>query len=157
MRYLLGIVLDDVKLYRKMNPNVKIIIIAHWGVDFQPIHSMQEYLAKELVLAGANLIIGHGPHTLQPVRSLNGGLIVYSIGNGVFNSNGEFLKHNALPYGAIARLNLLDDTVELIPFYANNLETFWQPRVVDEKDYDKLFDYYHKHLNLSEKRIKYYF
>ena len=80
-----------------------------------------------MIHSGCDLILGHGPHTIQKLRRYNNTVIVYSMGNGIFNSNGEFDKHHALPYGFLIKLKFLEnDEIKLIlvPFYANNLDTF---------------------------------
>lgn len=122
-----GMMLDQIESYKKNNPYSKVIVIAHWGVDFKSIHAYQRSTAKLLTDIGVDIIIGHGPHTIQPIEYINGKPIIYSIGNGVFNSNGEYSKHNALPFGLIAKINIEQDTLRLYPIFTNNLECFWQP------------------------------
>ncbi|AKF92796.1 CapA family protein [Brevibacillus laterosporus] len=62
-----------------------VIVIAHWGkekVDFPVEH--QKELAKALVSAGADLIVGGHPHVLQGFEQLDGKWIAYSMGNFIF-------------------------------------------------------------------------
>lgn len=127
-----GMMLDKIEIYKKNNPESKIVVISHWGVDFKPIHSYQRFTAQLLVKAGADLIIGHGPHTIQPLEYIDGKPIIYSIGNGVFNSNGEYAKHNALPFGFIVCIDMKSDVLNLYPIFTNNLESFWQPYPINE-------------------------
>ncbi len=47
----------------------------------------QERIAKALIDAGAQLIIGHHPHVVQPTEEYGGGYIAYSLGNFVFDQN----------------------------------------------------------------------
>jgi poly-gamma-glutamate synthesis protein (capsule biosynthesis protein) len=42
-------------------------------------------VARHLVRAGADLVVGGHPHWVQGVESLPGGLVVYSLGNFVFD------------------------------------------------------------------------
>ncbi|NUG22096.1 CapA family protein [Acinetobacter lactucae] len=132
-----GVLLEQIGRYKLTHPEHKIIVICHWGVDFKPITQEQSKLATILTQAGADLIIGHGAHTIQPVQLINQKPVVFGIGNAVFNSNGEYEKHNALPYGCIARLDLSKDRLHLYPIYTNNLKTFWQPHSVDAEDFLK--------------------
>lgn len=126
-----GTILNKINKYKKENLDTKVIVISHWGVDFKPIQKYQKLTAQLIVEAGADLIIGHGPHTIQPIEYINGKPIIYSIGNGVFNSNGEFEQHEAPPFGAIVRLDLETENLRLYPIYTNNLKTFWQPCMVN--------------------------
>lgn len=45
-----------------------------------------EKFSHACIDAGANVIIGHGPHELQGIEKYNGGLILYSIGNYIFQT-----------------------------------------------------------------------
>lgn len=66
------------------------------------------------------------------------------MGNGIFNSNGEFDKHHALPYGFLIKLKFLEnDEIKLIlvPFYANNLDTFWCPDYVNDEQFKKIVEF----------------
>lgn len=136
-----GVLLEQIGCYRLTHPEHKIIVICHWGVDFKPITKEQSKLAAILTQAGADLIIGHGAHTIQPIQIINQKPVVFGIGNAVFNSNGEYEKHNALPFGCIARLDLSKDLLRLYPIYTNNLKTFWQPYPVNAENFLKTRTY----------------
>jgi poly-gamma-glutamate synthesis protein (capsule biosynthesis protein) len=43
-------------------------------------------MAKKLIDAGTDLIIGHHPHRLQPVEIHKGKVIAYSLGNFIFDN-----------------------------------------------------------------------
>lgn len=45
-----------------------------------------ETFSRRCIDAGANVIIGHGPHELQGIEIYNGGVIFYSIGNFIFET-----------------------------------------------------------------------
>ena len=59
-----------------------VIVVPHWGVEYQSSPSASTVtLAKALIDAGADLILGSHPHVIQPVRTYKGHYIVYSMGN----------------------------------------------------------------------------
>jgi poly-gamma-glutamate capsule biosynthesis protein CapA/YwtB (metallophosphatase superfamily) len=65
------------------------IVVAtfHWGIEKQTLESAdQRALADVAVNAGAQLVIGAHPHTLQPVRRQGAALVAYSLGNFVFGA-----------------------------------------------------------------------
>lgn len=136
-----GVLIEQIGRYKQANPEHKIIVICHWGIDFKPITKEQSKLADILTQAGADLVIGHGAHTIQPIKMINQKPVVFGIGNAVFNSNGEYTEQNALPYGCIARLDLSKDRLRLYPIYTNNLKTFWQPYPVNEDDFSEASNY----------------
>lgn len=155
-----GILLEQIKAYRTCFPHNKIMVISHWGVDFKPIQDEQTRIANLLVSCGADLIVGHGPHTIQPIEYIDGKPIIYSIGNGVFNSNGEYEKHQALPFGCVVRLDMDKQSLKLYPIFTNNLKTFWQPFSVSKEDFDLalsvLLDRVHNKLKIDKDEYGYY-
>ena len=141
--------INVIQEYKSENPSAKIIVLAHWGVDFKSITAAQRNIAQQLAAAGTDLIIGHGPHTLQPIEKIERTTVIYSIGNGVFNSNGEFTRHQALPYGLIARLDLEQLCVRLYPIFTDNKQTFWQPYTVNPIQYAEIKNFYQQNKNVN--------
>ena len=63
-----------------------IIVNLHWGVEMTLIPSPQQReLARQLVAAGADVILGHHPHVLQPMETIDGKPVFYSLGNFLFS------------------------------------------------------------------------
>lgn len=128
---------DQIRDAKESGANV--LVIAHWGVDFGSVHVKQREYAQRLAEAGADLIIGHGAHLMQSIERINDTTVVYSIGNGVFNSNGEYDQRFVPPYSFIAQLTINPDNevaLRLYPIYGNNKETFWQPRFLTEAEFN---------------------
>ncbi len=74
-----------------------VVLMLHWGIEEYSYPSLaQRVLAKQLIEAGASAILGHHPHVLQGVEQIGAGIVVYSLGNFVFN---EFEWTYALPGG----------------------------------------------------------
>jgi poly-gamma-glutamate capsule biosynthesis protein CapA/YwtB (metallophosphatase superfamily) len=78
------------------------IVLVHWGSNYRDVTPTQERWAPRLRAAGANLVIGHHPHIAQRVDLLDGCPILYSLGNGLFGTNGRFESHQQAPYGLVA-------------------------------------------------------
>ena len=67
-----------------------VIVNVHWGIERDTCPSeQQELLARELLAAGADVVIGHHPHVLQPVEFVDGKLVAYSLGNFVWHPRDE--------------------------------------------------------------------
>lgn len=62
----------------------------HWGdeLDYYP-NSNQQKLGKFTIDAGADLVIGHHSHRINPIEEYNGKYIVYSLGNFSFAGNNK--------------------------------------------------------------------
>jgi poly-gamma-glutamate capsule biosynthesis protein CapA/YwtB (metallophosphatase superfamily) len=64
--------------------------------------------SKAVIDAGADVVIGHGPHVLRGMQFYKGKLIAYSLGN--FAGGGKTLSNNGvLKYGAILHVSLTKD------------------------------------------------
>jgi hypothetical protein len=72
---------------RAADAQVDVLIVSiHWGVEFKTKHNRtQTELAHQAIDAGADLIVGTHPHVIQPTEEYNGVLILYSLGNFVFD------------------------------------------------------------------------
>lgn len=64
------------------------IVTLHWGNEYVPVPApTQVAAARCLVDAGAQLVIGHHPHVLQPVQAIGSAVVAYSLGNFVFDQS----------------------------------------------------------------------
>ena len=80
-------IIKRTKELRGKNPDSCIINIFHWGFEFNTLPMPVDInLAHKCVDAGADLIIGHHPHVVQPVEEYCGKPIFYSLGNFYFSS-----------------------------------------------------------------------
>lgn len=84
-----------------------VVVSIHWGVELatRP-NAIQVRVGRALVDAGADVVIGHHPHVLQPVVRYRGGVIAYSLGNFVFSSGSAtgatmLLRVGVLPNGGL--------------------------------------------------------
>ncbi|WP_196805053.1 CapA family protein [Butyrivibrio sp. VCB2006] len=83
--------MDDTLLLEKIreakSKNAYVIVFIHWGTESTTeLDYLQRDQAKEIVDAGANLIIGGHPHVLQKIDYVENVPVVYSLGNYIFNS-----------------------------------------------------------------------
>ncbi len=74
---------------RMLKPKCSFITVsAHWGIEYEANESQDQQLqAKSFVDVGADLVIGHHPHVIQPIEIYKGKAIFYSLGNFVFDQN----------------------------------------------------------------------
>jgi hypothetical protein len=63
-----------------------LILCMHWGQEnISAPHPKYRRLGRDLIAAGANIIVGHHPHVLQGIERVGGGIIAYSLGNFTFS------------------------------------------------------------------------
>ncbi len=77
----------DLELIKESDPKVDVLIVGnHWGEEYQAIaNRFQVTVAKQMVDAGADLIIGHHPHWVQNFEEYLDKPIYYSLGNFIFD------------------------------------------------------------------------
>jgi poly-gamma-glutamate capsule biosynthesis protein CapA/YwtB (metallophosphatase superfamily) len=98
-----------------------VIVSMHAGIEYadQP-DAVQEALAHAAIDAGAALVIGAHPHVLQGIEYYRDGVILYSLGNFVFDLDNADVLHYGLPavQTVVARVTFSGNTVqglELLP------------------------------------------
>jgi len=63
-----------------------VIVSMHFGEEYQQKpNSSQKYFARLAIDSGADLVVGHHSHVLQPIEEYKQGFIAYSLGNFVFD------------------------------------------------------------------------
>lgn len=74
-----------------------LFVSAHWGIEYsyEPSEEQSEF-AHRLCDSGADIIIGHHPHVLQPIESYKGSMIFYSTGNFLFYKMDDFAGYTAV-------------------------------------------------------------
>ncbi len=80
-----------------------VVVGVHWGAEYNPVTERQRLLARELAEAGAALIVGSGPHVLQGHEFIGRTLVLYSLGNLLFDQ-----AFPSARLGAVVRLRLDD-------------------------------------------------
>lgn len=73
-------VINSIK--KEVEKNRRVILVFHWGFEFN-LYPMPYYrkFAYDCIDAGAELVIGHHPHNVQPYEEYKGKRIYYSLGN----------------------------------------------------------------------------
>lgn len=79
-------IVKTIKLISSASPENFIIVNIHWGDEYQLTSSpAQQKLARKIIDAGADLIIGHHPHVVQEIGIYKNKLVFYSLGNFIFD------------------------------------------------------------------------
>jgi poly-gamma-glutamate capsule biosynthesis protein CapA/YwtB (metallophosphatase superfamily) len=72
-----------------------VIVLCHWGYEYSlyPL-PYQMRIARRMIDAGATLVLGHGPHYPQGIEDYQGGKIVYSTGNFIFDEPHKYANRS---------------------------------------------------------------
>ncbi len=135
-----------------------VVLGVHWSHDFvEEPHRVQRRWAAQWVEAGADLILGTGPHVLQRVDRVSSprgdAVVAYSLGNLVSNQGKRFRHGRRISDAVHPALRLaetrdavvlrtrfqISDRVSINSLRATPLWTannFWEMAAGDERDYD---------------------
>lgn len=76
-----------------LRPQVDIVVAScHWGLGCEPLQYMTD-IARAAIDAGADVVMGHGPHYSLPVEIFKGRPIYYGLGNLTFSTGHLGRKH----------------------------------------------------------------
>ncbi|MCX7815128.1 MAG: CapA family protein [Tepidimonas ignava] len=76
----------DIRRARERYGADVVIPVMHWGWEYEPLaDARQRALARRMIDAGADAVIGGHPHVVQDTEVYRGRPIVYSLGNFVFD------------------------------------------------------------------------
>lgn len=79
-------VVDDIRHARSVHGADIVIPFMHWGQEHEPVaNARQRQLARRMIDAGADAVVGTHPHVVQDTETYRGKPIVYSLGNFVFD------------------------------------------------------------------------
>lgn len=158
---------QKIKKIREEQNNVFIVASPHWGGarNYGWKTNKQTRVGHQLVDAGVDIVIAHGPHNMQQIEEYKDKLIIYSIGNFVYNSMGNYNSYNAIPFSLTVKLlfktsdrdhaathirqnNANDDahfdeikkTIKLYPIMTDNHETQFQARLLGEREFNIVRD-----------------
>lgn len=93
-----------------------VIVLLHSGYEYVPQPSPPQIAAARAAIeAGADLVLGHHAHVLQPVEFHPLGVIVYGLGNFVFEDAGP-------PESALLKVWLDEDGVRELQFFPVRLD-----------------------------------
>jgi len=81
----------------------------HWGDEYKKLpNSSQINIAHQLIDAGADLILGHHPHVLQEIEEYRRGVIVYSLGNFIFDQRKPETKKSMIFKAKLSKKGIIE-------------------------------------------------
>ena len=107
----------------------RVAVTVHWGVPYEREPLAEDRAkARHFIDCGADIVIGHHPHIIQPFEIHRGRPIFYSVGNFAFGSG------NSRAESLLVCVRFADDgmDVEVFPIYVQNRDPRldYQPKVL---------------------------
>ena len=105
-----------------------VIVVIHWGSErFTCPTAEQLDVARQLFVAGADVIVGQHPHVLQPVEFADGKLVAYSLGNFVWHPRTGITGETG-----VLRIEFDADRIVGWAFHPHLLDEHGAPRPAEE-------------------------
>lgn len=111
-----------------------VVVTVHWGTERAPCPNADQIrIGDALVDAGADAVIGHHPHVLQPVVERGGGLIAYSLGNFVWHPRSG-------PQGetGVLEIRFVGDALDGFTFHPHALDANGDPEPASSAATDRI-------------------
>jgi UDP-N-acetylmuramyl pentapeptide synthase/poly-gamma-glutamate capsule biosynthesis protein CapA/YwtB (metallophosphatase superfamily) len=121
-----------------------IIASPHWGANYCFRTYDQSRLAKRFATLGVDLVLGHGPHMINEVAEVDGIWMIYSLGNFIFNSEGEYEQKSVPPFSLMAEIEMrrrgsgVEGLLNLYPIVSCNQLTQFQPAFVNTMQFEQV-------------------
>jgi hypothetical protein len=122
-----------------------VVVSPHWGKNYCQRDWDQKDLATKIIKnCGADLLLGHGPHVMNEFRKIDDAWVCYSVGNYIFNSEGEYKRHQLMPVSFLTQIAVdfteygFSKSLCLYPIITDNQQTDFQPRFLLSKEFDAL-------------------
>ena len=127
------------------------ILVFHWGNEYINIPSYKQIEnAKEFIDAGADIIIGHHPHVIQPVMEYKQGIICYSLGNFIF----DMIYKNNVRIGMVIQFVIIKGKKPKYEIKGIYIKDDYTPSLIDTNIFNNIYKKYEKifynFLELSE-------
>tara|TARA_Y100001970_G_C14249827_1_gene870981 strand:- start:741 stop:1862 length:1122 start_codon:yes stop_codon:yes gene_type:complete len=131
-----------------------IIVSIHWGVDYSTYPTIyQTDVCKKFIDIGANIIMGHHTHTLQPFEKYNEGYIFYSLGQLCYGDYHKYGKLRSIikktKKSVIIKLELTKNSIKLD--YNSTKELIGNKIILTNKNYLRWSAIHLKLFNLKSK------
>lgn len=118
---------DFENIIKNANQKVDILVVSfHWGVEYARHNTRQQTLAYKAIENGAELVVGHHPHVIQDTEEYKGALIMYSLGNLIFD---QYFSEETMQ-GLIVETKFSGDKIESYDKKLVKLNSYFQPEEI---------------------------
>ena len=127
-----------------------IIISMHAGEEYKDYPSSSQInFAHHAIDAGADLVIGHHPHVIEPIEKYKNGYIFYSLGNFIFDQ----MWSNETRESIALRIIFTPHDIKTIQIYPILIENYSQPKIINSKNNPSEFKRIVSKLNLADNKF----
>ena len=122
--------IDDIDLPKQKDEKDLWILSIHWGEEYISYPNISQVkLATKLADLGFDIIHGHHPHVVQPYQYINNCLVLYSLGNFIFDQN---FSHKTQK-GLVASIDYSDNSFNNLIFFSIIYKKYKPEKLIENK------------------------
>lgn len=112
-----------------------VVVSMHSGNEYAATpNDRQTSFARAAIDAGAEIVIGHHPHVVQTIEEYRGKLIIYSLGNFIFDQMWSMETRQ----GMAAMISVTEQKVTSVDFIPILIDGYCQPRTTDSTEGEQI-------------------
>jgi poly-gamma-glutamate synthesis protein (capsule biosynthesis protein) len=112
-----------------------VIVSMHAGNEYQTLPSDKQIEYAHLAIdSGAELVIGHHPHVVEPIEKYNGKYIFYSLGNFIFDQMWSMPTRE----GVIEKITFDKAGVKSLETKVVRIDDYAQPNIIESPEADSV-------------------
>lgn len=113
-----------------------VIVSMHAGVEYENLKPSRQQIefAHAAIDAGADLVLGHHPHVLQPIEEYQGKLIFYSLGNFVFDQ----MQSEPTREAVLVKFHFNKRKLDALEFFPYLIHDYYLPKPVEGQQATKI-------------------
>jgi len=104
-----------------------LIVYLHWGIEYEPVNKGQKSLARKIIDAGADLVVGSHTHMFQDIEKYKEKYIFYGLGNFIFDQLREETKSSAYVKVRVKDKRII--SASIFPVYSE----YFRPEPMDKE------------------------
>jgi len=106
-----------------------VLVSMHAGWEYREVNPRQQKFARAMIDAGVDMVMGHHPHIVQKAEWYKGKLIVYSLGNFVFDQTWSEETQQSV----MLKMVMDKNGVRSLQFVPISIQHAGQPEIMDDK------------------------
>ncbi|MGN0030997.1 MAG: CapA family protein [Candidatus Gastranaerophilaceae bacterium] len=134
---------DIISAVKENDKNSLIVIFPHFGYDLLKTTDLQRDYAYGFIDAGADIVIGHGPHMMNSIEIYKNKPILYGLGNFIFPADfgGKPISYNmAAELRFFETENGIKNKLYIYPVYMDNQSYKTQTRPISAEELEEFTD-----------------
>ena len=129
---------ETLTIIKQANNQVDLLIVsAHWGAEYQALPAAStRFLARQMIQAGADLVVGNHPHWIQPIEIYQDKIIFYAHANFIFDQEWS----DQTKTGFVAQTTFYQKKIVDVQIFPVFISDYNQPELLEGEEKQAVLD-----------------